>query len=85
MPRDRVLLDEDAVALEIEPGILQSRFVFSALTLRLNELDLERPRIDLRQEFGPEPDIDEIYDHLIRTMQETLDALASERRLPVIG
>ena len=43
------------------------------------------PAIDLRQEFGPEPDIDEIYDHLIRTMQETLDALASERRLPVIG
>jgi hypothetical protein len=29
--------------------------------------------------------VDEIYDHLIRLMQNTLDALASERRLPVLG
>jgi 1-acyl-sn-glycerol-3-phosphate acyltransferase len=43
------------------------------------------PAIDLRDEFGPDPDVDEIYDHLMRTMQETLDALASERRLPVLG
>ena len=43
------------------------------------------PAIDLRQEFGPEPDVDEVYDHLIRLMQETLDALASERRFPVLG
>src|SRR5436309_1417148 len=43
------------------------------------------PAIDLRREFGPEPDVDEIYDHLIRLMQDTLDALASERRLPVLG
>jgi hypothetical protein len=43
------------------------------------------PAIDLREEFGPDPDIDEVYDHLIRLMQETLDALASERQLPVLG
>jgi len=43
------------------------------------------PAIDLRAEFGPDPDIGEIYDHLVRTMQDTLDALAAERRLPVIG
>ena len=43
------------------------------------------PLIDLRGEFGPNPDPDEVYDHLTRLMQETLDALASERRLPVIG
>ena len=43
------------------------------------------PAIDLAQEFGPDPDVDEIYDHLIRLMQDTLDALASERRLPVLG
>jgi 1-acyl-sn-glycerol-3-phosphate acyltransferase len=43
------------------------------------------PVIDLRAEFGSEPDVDEIYDHLIRLMQDTLEALASERRLPVIG
>lgn len=43
------------------------------------------PAIDVREEFGPDPDIDDIYDHLIRLMQDTLDALASERRLPVLG
>jgi 1-acyl-sn-glycerol-3-phosphate acyltransferase len=43
------------------------------------------PAIDLRAEFGPEPDVDEIYDHLQRLMQDTLDALAAERRFPVLG
>jgi 1-acyl-sn-glycerol-3-phosphate acyltransferase len=43
------------------------------------------PAIDLREEFGPEPDVDEVYDHIVRLMQETLDALAAERRLPVLG
>jgi 1-acyl-sn-glycerol-3-phosphate acyltransferase len=43
------------------------------------------PPIDLRAEFGPSPDLDEVYDHLIRVMQDALDALAAERRLPVLG
>jgi 1-acyl-sn-glycerol-3-phosphate acyltransferase len=43
------------------------------------------PAIDLRAEFGADPDPDEIYDHLQRLMQDTLDALAAERRFPVIG
>ena len=43
------------------------------------------PPIDLREEFGEEPDLDEVYDHLVRVMQETLDALSAERRLPLIG
>jgi hypothetical protein len=43
------------------------------------------PAIDLEAEFGPDPDVDEVYDHLIRLMQDTLDALAAERRFPVIG
>ena len=43
------------------------------------------PAIDLRAEFGSDPDVDQIYDHLIRLMQDTLNALAAERRLPVIG
>ena len=41
--------------------------------------------IHLREEFGPEPDIDEVYEHIVRLMQETLEALAAERRFPVIG
>jgi 1-acyl-sn-glycerol-3-phosphate acyltransferase len=43
------------------------------------------PAIHLREQFGPAPDVDEVYDHVLTTMQETLDALASERRLPIIG
>ena len=43
------------------------------------------PAIDLREQFGAEPDVDEIYEHVTTTMQETLDALAAERRLPIIG
>jgi 1-acyl-sn-glycerol-3-phosphate acyltransferase len=43
------------------------------------------PPIHLREEFGAEPDLDEVYAHVLRVMQETLDALAAERRLPVIG
>ena len=43
------------------------------------------PPIHLREEFGPEPDVDEVYEHVTRLMQETLDALQAERRLPVIG
>ena len=41
--------------------------------------------IDLREQFGPEPDVDEVYAHITGLMQETLDGLAAERRLPVIG
>lgn len=43
------------------------------------------PPVHLREEFGPEPDVDEVYEHITRAMQDTLDALASERRFPVIG
>jgi 1-acyl-sn-glycerol-3-phosphate acyltransferase len=41
--------------------------------------------IDLREEFGPDPDLDEVYDAVLGKMQRTLDQLASERTLPVIG
>jgi 1-acyl-sn-glycerol-3-phosphate acyltransferase len=43
------------------------------------------PAIDLEREFGPDPDLDEVYDHVTGQMQEALDALAAERRFPVIG
>jgi 1-acyl-sn-glycerol-3-phosphate acyltransferase len=43
------------------------------------------PPIHLREEFGDDPDHREVYDHVLRLMQETLDALAAERRLPIIG
>jgi len=43
------------------------------------------PPIDVRGDFGPDPDLDEVYDHVTRAMQDTLDALAAERQLPVLG
>jgi 1-acyl-sn-glycerol-3-phosphate acyltransferase len=43
------------------------------------------PPIDLREQFGESPDLDEVYDHVTRVMQDTLSALAAERRYPVIG
>jgi 1-acyl-sn-glycerol-3-phosphate acyltransferase len=42
------------------------------------------PPIDLEQ-FGPDPDLDEIYEHVTSQMQDALSALAAERRFPVIG
>ncbi len=41
--------------------------------------------IDLRERYGPKPDVDEIYNDLIEQMQHVLTALQSERSLPVIG
>jgi 1-acyl-sn-glycerol-3-phosphate acyltransferase len=43
------------------------------------------PAINLRDEFGDKPDLDEVYTEVIARMQAALDALAAERRLPLIG
>ena len=43
------------------------------------------PKIDLEQRYGEDPDIDEIYDDVIWRMQDVLDSLSAERRLPVLG
>ncbi len=41
--------------------------------------------IRVEEDFGPDPDIDEV-DRVVRArMQDTLDVLAGERRFPVIG
>jgi 1-acyl-sn-glycerol-3-phosphate acyltransferase len=41
--------------------------------------------IDLRERYGRDPDVREVYNDVTHTMQQTLDDLADERRLPVIG
>ena len=41
--------------------------------------------IDLRAEFGPDPDVDRVYDEVVGRMQDCLTDLAAERRLPVLG
>ncbi|MDX6632367.1 MAG: hypothetical protein QOG09_1790 [Solirubrobacterales bacterium] len=43
------------------------------------------PAIDVVKQFGEDPDVDEVYDHVVSAMQASLDALTAERRLPVIG
>jgi 1-acyl-sn-glycerol-3-phosphate acyltransferase len=43
------------------------------------------PPINLREEFGAEPDLDEVYTEVVARMQAALDALAAERRLPIVG
>jgi 1-acyl-sn-glycerol-3-phosphate acyltransferase len=41
--------------------------------------------IDLRKEFGREPDHGEVYDEVLGRMQRTLDQLQRDRTLPLIG
>jgi 1-acyl-sn-glycerol-3-phosphate acyltransferase len=41
--------------------------------------------IDIKKEFGPDPDHDEVYDAVLGRMQATLSQLAADRTLPVIG
>jgi 1-acyl-sn-glycerol-3-phosphate acyltransferase len=41
--------------------------------------------IDLEEQYGPDPDLDEVYFEVISNMQDTLRDLQAERRLPLLG
>ena len=41
--------------------------------------------INLRETYGDDPDLDQVYDDLLGRMQDVLTSLQAERRLPVIG
>jgi 1-acyl-sn-glycerol-3-phosphate acyltransferase len=41
--------------------------------------------IHLRERFGNDPDVNQVYEHVTSLMQEKLDELAAERRLPLVG
>jgi 1-acyl-sn-glycerol-3-phosphate acyltransferase len=43
------------------------------------------PAIDLRERYGDDPDLDAVYDDVTASMQKTLDGMAAERRLPLVG
>jgi 1-acyl-sn-glycerol-3-phosphate acyltransferase len=43
------------------------------------------PPIDLRRRFGRRPDRRRAYEHVTGVMQDALDELAAERRLPLVG
>jgi 1-acyl-sn-glycerol-3-phosphate acyltransferase len=38
-----------------------------------------------RERFGRNPDVDEVYEHVTGVMQEKLNELSAERRLPLVG
>ena len=41
--------------------------------------------VHIRDEFGDEPDLDDVYDHVLSRMQASLDHMARDRVLPVLG
>jgi 1-acyl-sn-glycerol-3-phosphate acyltransferase len=41
--------------------------------------------VNVREEFGKDPDLDAVYDHVLGRMQASLDHMRRERVLPVIG
>jgi 1-acyl-sn-glycerol-3-phosphate acyltransferase len=43
------------------------------------------PAIDLREEFGENPDLDEVYESITTRMQATLTSLDQQRSLPFFG
>ena len=43
------------------------------------------PPIDVRERFGENPDVREVYEHVTARMQEALSGLAAARRYPVLG
>jgi 1-acyl-sn-glycerol-3-phosphate acyltransferase len=43
------------------------------------------PPIDLKEQFGSDPDVDEVNEYVLAKMQATLDSLAEQRTFPVIG
>jgi 1-acyl-sn-glycerol-3-phosphate acyltransferase len=43
------------------------------------------PQIDVKERFGEDPEPAEVRQYVERLMQDTLDALAAERRYPIIG
>ena len=43
------------------------------------------PPIDLREELGEQPDLEDAYERVTGTMQDSLSELSDERTLPVVG
>ena len=41
--------------------------------------------IDIREQFGQDPDHQEVYDYVLARMQTTLDQLSRDRTFPLIG
>jgi 1-acyl-sn-glycerol-3-phosphate acyltransferase len=68
-----------ALPLGLHVGPLQHIPLPSKVTIQILE------PIDLRERYGDDPDVDEIYDDLMAAMQDVLTSLQAERRLPILG
>ncbi len=64
-------------------GLMPALFGHIPLPSKIT-IQVMRP-IDLKERYGEDPDVDEIYDDVIDQMQDVLESLAEERRFPVIG
>jgi 1-acyl-sn-glycerol-3-phosphate acyltransferase len=49
--------------------------------IRIRVLDA----VHLREEFGEDPDVDAVYDHILSRMQAALDHMRRDRLLPFVG
>jgi 1-acyl-sn-glycerol-3-phosphate acyltransferase len=87
----RLLMLDRLLRIKVLPIAFGPPFGLSILDLppRLplpSQVTIEvRPPIDLRERFGPDPDRDEVYEEITSLMQDTLDDLAEERDLPLVG
>ena len=68
-----------ALPLGIMPGVFGHLPLPAKITVQVME------KVDLRERYGEDPDIDRIYDDVLGDMQDVLTALHEERRLPVVG
>lgn len=68
-----------ALPFGLMPGVFGHIPLPSKITIQV------LPKIELRERFGEDPDVEEIYDEVIARMPDVLTSLAEDRRLPVIG
>src|SRR5947199_10169607 len=81
---DRVLrLKTLPIMLGLPFGIMPAIFGHIPLPAKITVQVL--PKIDLRERYGDDPDVDEINRDVLAAMQDVLTALQRERRLPLIG
>jgi 1-acyl-sn-glycerol-3-phosphate acyltransferase len=64
-------------------GVMPAVFGHIPLPSKIT-IQVMRP-IDLRERFGEDPDLDTVYHSVLDQMQDVLDSLSDERRLPVLG
>jgi 1-acyl-sn-glycerol-3-phosphate acyltransferase len=84
-------LDKSAARLKVFPVQFAPPFGFTVLDLPMRlplpakiKVRVLEP-LDLREALGPRPDVREGYEMVTGRLQESLDELAEERTLPVLG